>query len=151
MDETEFWAILGKLDWKKAGDEEKVLGPAVRELAKRPATDIAAFDDMLCAKLFALDAEVYAREIGTNAFTRRGEYFAADEFLYARCFVVAKGSELYQRVLTDPRQMPKDAAFEALLDLAAMAYERSHDDDYAHVPSPNAETFSNDAGWPRVD
>ena len=147
MDDDAFWTIIAKLKWKKDG--EPSLGPAVKALAELPAPDIAAFDDLLAAKLFALDGEVFAREIGTEAFRRRGEYFAGEAFLFARCLVVAKGRAFYDSVLADPKQMPKDAGLEPLLELATLAYETKTGEDYAHVPTPDCETFANESGWPR--
>jgi len=147
MDDDAFWAILAKLSWTKQGDA--VLTPAVKALAKLPVAAIVAFDDLLAAKLFALDGEVFAREIGAEAFRRRGEYFSGEAFLFARCLAVAKGKTFYDGVLADPRQMPKDAGFEPLLELATLAYEHKTGEDYAHVPTPDCETFANEAGWPR--
>ena len=151
MDDDAFWTILGTLNWKKADDGDAVLAPAVKALAKLSAEDIMAFDDTLAAKLFALDGEAFAREIGEEAFRRRGEYFAAETFLFARCLVVAKGKKFYDAVLADPKQMPKDAGFEPLLELATLAYEKKTGEDYAHVPTPDCETFANEAGWPRSE
>jgi hypothetical protein len=147
MDDDAFWTILANLKWKKDGDA--VLAPVVKALAKLPVEDIAAFDDLLAAKLFALDGEVFAREIGAEAFRRRGEYFSGEAFLFARCLAVAKGKEFYESVLADPARMPKDAGLEPLLELATLAYESKTGEDYAHVPTPDCETFANEAGWPR--
>jgi hypothetical protein len=149
MNDADFWAIIAALNWKKMGDDDAVMAPAVKALAKLPVEQIAAFDDLLAAKLFALDGVAFAREIGHDAYRRPGEYFSGEAFLFARCCAVAKGKELYESVLADPRRMPKDEGFEPLLELAARAYEKKTGDDYAHVPSPDAETFANEAGWPR--
>ncbi|HET6582744.1 MAG TPA: DUF4240 domain-containing protein [Nannocystaceae bacterium] len=149
MDEAAFWAIIAALNWKRAGDGDAVMAPAVKALAKLAPADIVAFDDMLAAKLFALDGVVFAREIGQEAYRRPGEYFSGESFLFARCCAVAKGRELYESILADPRRMPKDEGFEALLELATLAYEKKTGEDYAHVPTPDCETFANEAGWPR--
>ena len=76
-DDEAFWTIIAKFSWTKPDNGDAVLAPAVKVLAKLPVEDITAFDDLLAAKLFALDGEAFAREIGAEAFRRRGEYFAA--------------------------------------------------------------------------
>jgi hypothetical protein len=151
MDDAQFWTIIAKLDWKKAGDDDAVLRPAVKALAKLPPAEITAFDDMLAAKLFALDGLAWAREIGEESYRRPGEYFSGEAFLFARCRAVALGRERYEATLADPARMPKNEAFEGLLELAARAFELATSDDYTHVSTPDCETFTNEAGWPRND
>lgn len=146
MEEAVFWRIIGLFNWKRTGDDDAVIAPAVRALAQMGEADIAAFEDLLAEKLFALDTEAHAREIGSDAY-QPGRHFSVDEFLYARCVVVANGPDYYSRVLADPRQMPKDMEFEALLGVAAQAYERKAGREWEHVSPVSYETFSNSAGW----
>jgi len=43
--------------------------------------------------------------------------------------------------------MLKDMEFEALLQIAAEAYEAKTGEDFGFTPSVSYETFSNKAGW----
>ena len=147
MDEKEFWRIIGLLDWKRTGDDDAVLKPAVKALAKHALDDIAAFEDILSRKLYALDTMAHAKQIGTDAYAD-GKHFSVDLFLYARCCVVANGPDFYASVLADPTQFPKDMDFEALLELASAAYElKSGEAPEVFDTSVSYETFSNQAGW----
>ncbi|MCB9291541.1 MAG: DUF4240 domain-containing protein [Lewinellaceae bacterium] len=62
---------------------------------------ILEFADLLSEKLYALDSKTYAKHIGEDGWSP-GRYFSVDNFLYARCCVVANGKELYEKVLHDP-------------------------------------------------
>jgi hypothetical protein len=75
-----------------------------------------------------------------------------DGFLYARCLVVANGREFYDAVHSDPTTMPKDADFEAILMLAADAYDRKTGLVWDELDETDVsyETFSNEAGWPPI-
>ncbi len=148
MNEGLFWRIIGKLDWNKSGDDNAVVAPAVAVLTQMSVKDILQFQDILAEKLHALDGEQYARQIGVYAYKDAGKPFSTDLFLYARCCVVANGREFFEQVLTDPRKMPKDIEFEALLYVARLAYERKTGEEYDYLTQIDFETFSNKAGWP---
>jgi predicted DNA-binding WGR domain protein len=149
MNEDAFWAIIAKCDWHKTGDDDAVLQPAVAALARRSIEDIYAFDEILAAKLHALDTREFCRQ------TYRGQidpddgeqYVSADDFLYARCVVVANGKEFYDSILADASEAPQDMEFEALLGLAAAAYEKRTGEEYEHSPQISWESFSNQDGW----
>jgi hypothetical protein len=148
MSDDEFWSLIDRLDWTYRGKDELVVEPLVAKLATQSDATITDFDDALAAKLHALDGERYAREIGEHAYTDNGsKYFSVDLFLYARCAVVTAGREIYQAVLADPTEMPKDTEFEAVLYVAQQAYERKSGGKYTHVPTPSYETYSNETGW----
>lgn len=148
MDEKEFWRIIGLFNWKRTGDDDAVLKPAVRELAKASLKDIEAFEEILCQKLYALDTVAHARQIGSDAYVDDKHYFSVDVFLYARCCVVANGEEFYEAVLSKPTEFPKDMEFEALLELASTAYELNSGKSPAFFDtSVSYETFSNQGGW----
>lgn len=148
MDETEFWRIIGLLDWKRTGDDEAVLKPAVKALAKKSPEEIAAFEEILSQKLFALDTTAHARQMGEDAYIDDKHHFSVDAFLYARCCVVANGKEYYDSVLVDPAEFPEDMEFEALLELASTAYEtRTGSAPDFFETSVSYETFSNKVGW----
>ncbi len=146
MSEDVFWRLIRLFNWKKTGDDEAVIERAVAALAQMTEGDICLFEDLLASKLHALDTEAHAREIGSEAY-QPGRHFSADWFLYERCVVVANGLEFYQRVLASPEEMPKDMEFEALLSVAASAFERKTGKPFDHVPPLSYETFSNTTGW----
>jgi hypothetical protein len=65
---------------------------------------------------------------------------------------VANGREFYDAVKADPTTMPKDADFEAILMLAADAYDRKTGLVWDELDDTDVsyETFSNEAGWPPI-
>lgn len=146
MSEDVFWRIIGLFNWKKLGDDDAVVEPAVAALAQMAVPDITRFEDILAEKLHALDTEAHAREIGEDAF-RPGKYFSVDLFLYQRCVIVANGPKFYEQVLANPSEMPKDVEFEALLSVARSAYERKTGQEFEYDPPVSYETYSNRAGW----
>ncbi|MBF7074281.1 DUF4240 domain-containing protein [Glaciecola sp. MH2013] len=150
MTEDLFWRIIALFNWKKTGDDEAVMWPAVRALSSMSVDDIARFADIMTEKLFALDTEAHARHIGDHAYGKAG-YFSVDWFLYVRCVVVANGQEYYNSVLAAPEEMPEDIEFEALLELAALAYEHKINEEFEHLSPLSYETFSNSAAWPSDD
>lgn len=151
MDEDQFWAIIDQLDWNKEKSED-ILRPAVQALSQFSESDIAAFDDILATKLYALDGQRFAEQLGSNRYSEGGKrHFSVDSFLYSRCCVVANGREFYEKVLQDPSEMPKEYTFEPLLNLASKAHQlKTGKDDYDHLPEVWYETFSNPEGWPGI-
>lgn len=149
MSEDVFWRIIGLFNWKKTGDDDEVLKPAVTALSVMSVEDIQRFNDILAEKLFALDTEAHAREVGEYAY-REGEYFSGDGFLYSRCVVVANGRSLFEAVLNDPKQMPKDMDFEAILSLAGQAFEEQTGAEFEYDSPVSYESFSNKSGWQNV-
>lgn len=148
MDDEAFWRIIGLLDWDETGDDDAVVEPAVAALAALSPDAITGFEETLSRKLYALDTQAHAREIGEDAYAGDEEDFSADTFLYARCCVVANGRDVYESVLADPAQFAKDMDFEALLEVAATAFERRTGEDPEFFDtSVSYETFSNEAGW----
>lgn len=147
LDEKKFWQVISLLDWDKAGDDEAVIEPAVEELASLPTQDIMAFADILSEKLYELDAECFAREIGQDAYDGNKQNFAKQWFLMVRCCVVANGEDLYEEVLENPQAIPKDMEFASLLNVAPEAYRRKTNKKFVYTTAFNYETFSNKKGW----
>jgi hypothetical protein len=137
------------LDWEKEGDDDAVLEPAIAFWAQGSVRHIFEFADILSEKLYGLDGLVFAQHIGTDAW-QAGRYFSVDNFLYARCCVVANGQKAYETVLADPSQMPKDFTFEALLYLPAAAYTRKTKNKYEYTPAFPIETYSNEQAWEAI-
>jgi len=149
MNEGVFWALVARFDWKHAGDDDDVIGPAVAALSRMSVDDIFAFDDLLSEKLYALDTREMCRGIyrGQLDPDDGDAYVSADGFLYARCTIVANGRALYEATLADPMAAPQDSEFEGLLYLAGAAYEKKVGDEYPHVTPVSWESFSNTEGW----
>ena len=144
--EHRFWEIIHLFDWSDPEDDDAVLAPAVQALAIAPVHHIYLFADLLAIKLFALDARIFAEQIGADAYNPP-RYFSPDNFLYARCCVVANGQQAYESVLKQPHLMPKDLTFEALLSLAAKAYFKKTGQKFDYLPLTSIETYSNRMGW----
>jgi hypothetical protein len=147
VDETLFWKTIRRFDWKKLGDDDAVVKPAVDALASMSVTDIHRFEDIMAEKLYALDTEAHARHIGEDSYAGEDEYFSVDEFLYARCVVVVNGPRYFAKVLANPKLMPKDSEFEALLYVAGTAYRKKTGKEMRHHSKRSYETFSNKRGW----
>jgi len=149
MSDEQFWEIIDLLQWEKLGDDAEVIEDAVQKLATRPQKEIIAFADILSEKLHVLDGEIYAREIGADAYTGPEQDFSQNCFLRARCCVIANGKEWYEEILGDPKRMPKDMEFESLLKIAPRAYERKTGMKLSHTTKYNYQTFANKNGWVR--
>jgi hypothetical protein len=143
MSEDDFWVMVALLDWERQGDDKAVIASAVQELAARPREDIRQFEEWLAFLVYQLDTKEHARNIGEDAYRGEQELFSPDGFLYARCVVVANGKELFKAVLRDPKLMPEDMKFEALLSIAPNAYELKTGDEFESVAAYSYETFSN--------
>jgi hypothetical protein len=148
MTEQQFWELMGLLDWKKLGNDDAVVRPLVKALAKLPEIEIFSFDDLLAEKLHTLDTEAHARHMGEYSYKGPDDFFSVDQFLYTRCAVVANGKEVFEQILADPNEFPEDAEFEAILYVASTAYEMKIGKEYSHSSTVSFETFSNKKGWP---
>lgn len=150
LSENGFWNIIGLLNWE-LDEPDAVIRPAIDYLNQQPTPAIQAFQDWLSEKLYLLDSEQYAARAGENAY-RGPEYpFSVDEFLYARCYVVAQGKEFFERVFGNPEAMPQDQSFEALLRIAARAYKEKTGAPFIYQPAYIIETFANSEGWSGSD
>jgi len=69
-----------------------VVEPAIARLVSGSVRHIFEFADLLSEKLYALDGRKYALQLGEDAWSP-DRYFSVDNFLYARCCVVANGKE----------------------------------------------------------
>lgn len=148
MNENAFWEIISLFNWKKPGDDDAVLKPALKKLVSMEAEDIQQFSEILAEKLYRLDGIEYASNTGEYSYKGEDDFFSVDNFLYARCCVVANGKDYYYSVLENPSEMPKDLEFEAILYLADEAYiEKLNTDDEMSDTKFSYETFSNKEGW----
>ncbi|KML31496.1 hypothetical protein ABV89_26270 [Priestia aryabhattai] len=146
MDEKSFWRIISLLDWSKE-DEGAIVEAAIKELSTFTAWKIRHFEETLSYKLFLLDTEEHAKEIGEYCFSQQDQHFSPDLFLYARCAVVARGKEVFEDVLSNPSKMLKDTEFEILLSLSSEAYYVKKGKEFEYKSGCSYETFSNKEGW----
>jgi hypothetical protein len=145
--EDTFWSLIDLLDWSNTGDDESVLEPLVSALSGLGKPSIRSFAERLAFCLYSLDTKGHAQHIGVDSFINEAAHFSSDGFLYARCAAVANGRAFYTSVLIDPRRMPKDIEFEALLSAAPTAWERITGEYLDHQAGCSYETFSNISGW----
>lgn len=149
MSEDEFWHAIQLLNWEGDTDEH-VVAPLVEYLAGLPVPAIAGFHRQLCEKLFELDHEEFAREIGEYSFGS-SPHFSADHFLDLRCAAVARGRTFYRELLSDPRRMVRDREFEILATVAEKAYEAKTGRAVVFLGAKPHETFSNREGWTAIE
>ncbi|MBK8426519.1 MAG: DUF4240 domain-containing protein [Lewinellaceae bacterium] len=91
--EDDFWQVIDKIDWSEKDSENKI-SPAVKMLAKKPVSSIYIFADRLSTKLYHLDTRAHATVYAVN---EPDNFVSADDFLYARCAVVAEGKNIMKR------------------------------------------------------
>ena len=144
ISEEECWTLIGQLDWTyEDEDDNKVVAPLVNKLSQLPVAQIYQFADWLSEKLWRLDtvqhAQVFMRE--------DDDYLSVDDFLYARCAVVANGAAVYYRILDNPAEMPAEVTFEPLLYVAREAFLKKTGEEMVYVPLFNYETYGNKEGW----
>ena len=151
MDEGRFWAIIALLDWEKETGPE-IVRPAIEALSQFSRPGICAFQDILNEKLYALDGKRFAEQLGSNAFGHdRQKHFSVDDFLFARCGVVANGQPFFDEVLKNPEMMPKEFTFEPLLYLPDRAWQlKTGLASLDHFPEKSFDTFSNLPGRPGI-
>lgn len=146
LTEHRFWEIIQLFDWTDSEDNNRVLAPAIEALAESPVHHIYLFSDIIATKLFSLDERRFAEQIGDDAYSPT-TYFSVDNFLYARCCVIANGQAFYNAVLQNPTLMPKNLTFEALLNLPSKAYLKKTGKPYNYLSTTSIETYSNKLGW----
>lgn len=144
LSETEFWRLIALLDWTEAEYNDRVLEPLVNALSQGPVARIYLFLDRLSEKLYQLDTADHAKPLRDSD---EGGFLSADEFLYARCCVVANGRAFFEKVLKNPGEFPTEVTFESLLYVASSAFLRKTGKAMVALPAFNFETGSNQAGW----
>ena len=143
--EGSFWRLIDTLDWSKEGNDEAVIAPLVKHLANAPLAHIYSFHDLLSEMLWKLDTKQHAQPF-LNDPEEEG-YLSVDDFLYARCAVVANGQAYYDNILLSPSEMPTHITFEPLLYVAGEAYKQQTGKPLMTPPAYNYETYGNKKGW----
>lgn len=146
IDDTTFWELINLLDWKKGENNDAIIAPVVNKLQLFSIEAIFQFQDILAQKLYDLDQQVFAENIGSQRYGG-DRHFSGDSFLYARAAVVANGQAFYESVLNTPSKMPKEFTFESLLYIAAEAFKQKTGEDWSYMSKPSYETFTNTSAW----
>lgn len=135
------WSLIDLLDWQQNTVEE-IVAPLVAGLQKGPISDIYRFNDWLSEKLYLLDTPAHA-----EAYLEGDDYLSVDDFLYARCAIVAEGQEIFEAILANPAEMSAEVTFEPLLYVAYQAYELKTGEEMVYIPLYNYETYGNRSAW----
>jgi hypothetical protein len=146
LNEEYFWDLIDLIDWNQETDS-KILSPLLDRMVSLSSENICQFKEILSEKLFRLDTKEHARFIGDCSYKEKTSSFSPDIFLFTRALVVAKGKDFYTRVLLNPKLMPKNSDFEAILYLPSDAYKIKTGKEMNYVPKYIPETFSNSKGW----
>ena len=146
LEDSLFWEIISKIDWTREEDEDR-MKPAIDFLSKKKVSEIKQLQESLSYKLYQLDTKEHAKNIGENSYKNKETHFSVDYFLYVRCCVIANGKSVFESTLKNPKEMPKDIDFEALLYLAEEAYEKRMNKELEYETGCDYETFSNIKGW----
>lgn len=147
MNNEEFWQLTSLIDCDALdeGDEEAAVEALIEKLSTKSEDEIGEFEEFLSQNLYKLDGKKWCDESGESKNS-------ADGFLYARCYVVARGQEFFEAVLSNPSLMPKssDEWAESLLYVSAQAWAEAtgnDEEDFELFGSVSSETGSNDAQW----
>lgn len=151
LSEVEFWDIIDLLNWDEEGNDDAVMEPAVNFLSLKSEKQICAFQEILTNKLYEIDGEAFAREIGKDSFQGQDKYFSREWFLAARCCAVANGQVFYEEIVEEPGLMPKDLGFAALSTLAPRAYRKKTGKDFTYLPCKSEQSMSNLDLWPSLN
>ena len=144
MTEEEFWQNISLIDIDAVdqGYGTAALESLLDHLAQRTVPDIEGFYNHLANALYELDTKAHWERSGSKS---------EDNFLYERCYVIGMGREFFDRVLSDPSQMPNDfRCFEHLLSVASGAWSQltgKPAEQWDYHPAKNFETFSNKEAW----
>lgn len=141
INENEFWHLISKVDWNESMNQKKIQ-PLIESLVTYPESSIVTFYDLLSEKLFLLDQEKFAKEL-----EKKNKHFSSDEFLYARCAVVAKGKNYFDQVVSNEVIFPANLYLEDLLEVPEQAFKMKTGNDLDHLPIYIFETGFNPEGW----
>ncbi len=146
LQESLFWEVINKIDWTEEDDEDK-MNLAIEFLSRKKVSEIKQFQESLSYKLYQLDTKEHAKNIGEGSYKDKETHFSIDYFLYVRCCAISNGQIFFVNALNNPKQMPKDLDFEAILYLAEQAYEKRMNKELKYDTGCDYETFSNIKGW----
>ena len=149
MTNPEFWQLIALIDVSalERGREDDALEPLQVALGAMPESALFAFEEALSQRLYAIDGGAFAGNAGESGGSDDG-------FLYARCYVVAKGWAFYEAVKADTTRMPVSIEHwcEPLLYVHRTAWMARTGKDESLWPfeaSVSYESGSNASLWPR--
>ncbi len=144
---NEFWELIDLLDLRLGADKSGALSALIDELAQREVEEIKGFHDILAEQLYMLDSEELWDVFQSNSESG----LAADseeDFLAARCGVVAGGREVTREVYFFPENLCAVGGVAALVNVAALAYEKKCGEPFLFQPMKDIAMGSNPEGWP---
>lgn len=102
MTDLDFWKLIESIDVSalENGMEDEAIEPLRAALGTKSEQELFAFEELLSRQLHALDGKAFADQAGDCGDSD-------DAFLYARCYVVARGRAFHEAVISDPTHMPK--------------------------------------------
>ncbi len=150
MSQDDFWDLIDLLNWDEEGNDDAVIAPAVQQLSELQAEEIFAFQEILSEKLWQLDGEKFAREIGRDAYNGNEKQFSREWFLAARCCAVANGQLFFNDIITDAKNMPKGLGFATLTSIAGRAYRKKTGNNFNYSPKYALASCINKKGWPSL-
>lgn len=150
LSQEKFWDIIDMLNWDEEGNDDAVIAPAVQYLSECSEAEICAFQEILAERLWQLDGEKYARQIGRDAFKGDFKQFSKDWFLAVRGCAVANGQLFFQDAYGDPTNMPKDLGFNALTSVAARAFRKKTGNNFEYKSKHSTDSCSNLKAWPSL-
>jgi hypothetical protein len=142
----DFWKLIDHIDREALqsgeGYDQIAVQPLIQALGALAQPELQAFQEHLAEMLYELDGRQYADASGDSGRS-------VDAFLYARCFVVAMGKDVYQRTRGDSNLMPKtlDRWCEPLLYAAAQAWQTQSGERLHFETKVSFETGSNSSLW----
>ena len=130
MHESEFWRLIELIDSEAldGGNENAAIHPLHQALLEKSEEELFAFEEALALRLHAIDGEIFAENAGDSGDSDDG-------FLYARCYVIAKGREFFEAVEGDPTRMPKS------IDLWCESLLYPHREAWAHLTGRDASEW----------
>lgn len=140
-----FWTTMELCDWKKEGDDDKVLKPVIKYLAEQNDHIIFEFDDLMTELLYHLDTKKLAEQC-----KKADLQMCDDTFLYSRCVALINGPAYYEKVKQGKEENVWNMEFESLLYVPQKAWALKHQssvDEYPHTSPLSYETGSNKDGW----
>jgi hypothetical protein len=145
VDRAGFWRLIGLVDQRALAQEREqdAVDPVTAVLVQLGAPAAIAFERHLTEVLHDIDGPAWA--------AATDEDWTPDSFLYARCYIVARGEAHYAAVLADPQRADSGEEYgcEALLFVASSAWSTNTGGDPDQFPhaKQSYETGSNPKYW----
>lgn len=136
-----FWNTMELCDWKKEGDDDKVLKPVIKYLSSQSDETIFEFDNLMSELLYNLDTKELLKQC-----EKADPLVSDDTFLYSRCVALINGPAYYEKVKNGKAKDLWNMEFEALLYVPQKAWALKHKssaDEYPHIAPLSFETGSN--------